>query len=362
MEKDQINFTIFLGLNIIPFLYIYIISFFVMPRKKTAVKASVKPKLMMKPKKLTKKDDNINIKIKSRGNDELKMDLVKDKKTKPKQEKINPILDKILDEINSNSQLEMFESSMNESDDEQIIEDNNNNIEDNNNNSDDDNNDDDNNDDENSDDDNNDDNNGVDEEKDSKKTIEEILNNNNYDKDELARIVSIDNIKLLTEKISLLQKVEQIEVYRIVKNNDEPKNCQENNNGIWIVMNKLHNDTIVKLHDYVEFRINSKNKLDQEKIQRSKMKDKIKAGKVKNDDAFIKESQLLQDEEKSDKPSGFTDYFSGVSEIGNNVENNLRVDIEVEKNKLTDMELDTLLSERMMMRDRDDEELMVQAV
>lgn len=297
-----------------------------MPRKKVDNKTTVKPKLTMRAKitKKEKEDAKINIRIKSRGNEELKMDLIKDeKKQKQIQKKINPELDKILDQINSDVNLQSMAQIEKEPEVEPEPE--------------------------------------VKEVKSSVSNKDEKSNvkDDKYTNEEITKIVSNDNRKLLAEKIGALQKVEQIEVYRIVKNNDLPNNCQETRDGIWIIMNKLQNDTIIKLHKYVEFRLNSKNNLEEEKMERCKMKDKIRTGKIKNDEEFIKESQLLNDGNKVEQPSGFTNYFNGITEIGDNGDNNLKEDIEVEKNKLTDLELDNLLSERMMARKREDDDFMM---
>jgi hypothetical protein len=190
------------------------------------------------------------------------------------------------------------------------------------------------------------------------KTIEDIMNNSEYSDDEIKEIISNENRKLLTEKIKKsLQKPEWIEILRIIKTS-ESKGYQENNNGIWIVMNKLQNETIIKLHKFVEYCMKCKNNLEFEKILRNKIKQKIKSKNINIDENFIKDSQLLNDNENENQPSGFSESFNGVTQIGNDGDMNLKEHIDAEKSKLTDSELELLLHHRMMTRDRDDENFM----
>lgn len=186
-------------------------------------------------------------------------------------------------------------------------------------------------------------------------TIEDILNKNEYSEDEINEIISNENRKLLTEKIKKsLQKPEWIEILRIIKTN-ETKGYQENNNGIWIVMNKLQDETIVKLHKFVDYCLRCKKNMESEKILRNKIKQNIKSKNIKIDDTFIKDSQLLNENKDENQPEGFSDSFNGVTQIGNNGDMNLKEEINIEKSKLTDSELEGLLHHRMMTRDRDDE-------
>lgn len=190
------------------------------------------------------------------------------------------------------------------------------------------------------------------------KTIETILNDNSYDDVETKHIISPENLKSLVNHITNLQKPEWIEIFRIIKNN-EPKNYQENNNGIWIVLNKLQKETVIKLHKFVNYCITSKNKLETEKIKISKIKDDLRSVQYKNDEDIIKDSQLLKDDTDNKVPSGFANSSDKVAEI-NEIENTiLKQHIEAEVTKLTNSEVHNLLSERMLIRDRDDETFMV---
>jgi len=190
------------------------------------------------------------------------------------------------------------------------------------------------------------------------RTIEDIMNNSEYTGDEIKEIVSSENRKLLTEKIKKsLQKPEWIEILRIIKTS-EAKGYQENNNGIWIVMNKLQDETIIKLHKFVDYCLKCKSNLESEKIFRNKIKQKIKSKNIKIDENFIKDSQLLNENNNENQPSGFSDSFNDITQIGNDVDMNLKKHVDVEKSKLSDLELELLLHHRMMARDRDDEKFM----
>jgi len=172
---------------------------------------------------------------------------------------------------------------------------------------------------------------------------------------EIVKIVSIENKKILTDKIKDLQKAEWIEVFRIVKNN-ETKHYQENNSGIWIVMNKLKDETIIKLHQFVEYSLNNKHKLEIDKIQRNRIREQIRSGKVKNDEDFIKDSQLLKNMVTDEHPSGYSNSFNGITHIGADTDSNLRMEIDADENILTSHQLDDLVSKRLMARMKEDVE------
>lgn len=177
-----------------------------------------------------------------------------------------------------------------------------------------------------------------------------------YSEEEITKIVSNEGRKILTDKIKQLQKAEWIEVFRVIKAN-ETKHYQENNSGIWIVMNKLKDETILKLYKLVEYSFNNKEKLESEKIKRNRIRDTIKSGKIKNDEDFLKESQLLNDNIPNNEPSGFSDKFDNGVNIGADAESNLKVDISMtENNTLLPHQLDDLVSQRLMARKKDDVE------
>ena len=173
-----------------------------------------------------------------------------------------------------------------------------------------------------------------------------------YTKDEIVKIVSNDNRKILTVKIQNLQKTEWIEIFRIVKNN-ETKHYQENNSGIWIVMNKLQDETIIKLHQFVECSITNKQKLESEKIQRNRIRDQIKSGETRNNEEFIKNSELLKNITTDNSPSGVSIASNGISGIGCDTESNLKVKVDVD-NKLSLIQLNDMVSQRLLARMEED--------
>ena len=277
---------------------------------------------MPRPKLKPRNTSHIDVKVKSRGNDELKMNLVKDKSNGKKKEVNNPELESILNELNTETDSVKNDYHLKYSNKEKSIFE------------------------------------YLDTPKKVEtkaKTIEKIMDDSGYNEVEIKQITSPENLKHMVNKITDLQKPEWIEIFRIIKNN-EPKNYQENNNGIWIILNKLQKDTIIKLHKFVNYCIKSKTKLEQEKIKISKIKDDLRGGHVRNDEEFIKESQLLKDMENDDNiPSGYANSEEGIADLHGDNESNLKQHVELEDNKLTNVEIHNLLSERMMMRDMDDE-------
>ncbi len=120
-----------------------------------------------------------------------------------------------------------------------------------------------------------------------------VTNELGYTNEEIEHIMSVDNMKSLVSKIETLQKPEWIEIYRIIKQNNN-SHIQENVNGLWIVLNNLPEDTMVRLHKFVEYSMNNKKQLDYDKNEINLMKMTIKS--EKNDtsnDEFIKNSELI---------------------------------------------------------------------
>lgn len=182
--------------------------------------------------------------------------------------------------------------------------------------------------------------------------VDKHINNCQYTPEEIEYIVSVANRKALTDKIKSLQKPEWIEIYRIVKNN-EIKHFQENNSGIWIVMNKLQNDTIIKMHRFTEYCIGNREKLENDKTQRNRIRDKIKKGQIKNDDELIRTSKLLNDEDESHIKS-FVDQNS-TSGLDGDRESNLKVQVNLSgAQPLRQHETDELLHKYLMSRMKDD--------
>lgn len=73
--------------------------------------------------------------------------------------------------------------------------------------------------------------------------------------------MDIERLKLLRDNINSLDKNEYYEIFKIVKRNSDNK-YTENTNGIFINMNKLHDDTILELENFIEFAENNKKMLN----------------------------------------------------------------------------------------------------
>ncbi len=154
-----------------------------------------------------------------------------------------------------------------------------------------------------------------------------------YTAEEVEHIMSIDNMKSMVSKIETLQKPEWIEIYRIIKQNNNA-HIQENVNGLWIVLNNLSEDTMLRLHKFVEYSMNNKKQLDYDKNEINLMKMTIKTDNMANDD-FIKNSELINGNDCNLVPQT----------------NNGNLDLLYGDTKLTQSETDTLL--KNIMADRE---------
>lgn len=155
-----------------------------------------------------------------------------------------------------------------------------------------------------------------------------------YTPEEIEHIMSVDNMKSMVNKIETLQKPEWIEIYRIIKQNNNA-HIQENVNGIWVVLNNLSEDTMLRLHKLVEFSIANKKQLDHDKNEINLMKMTIKTDKndLSNDD-FLKNSELINGND-----------CNLVPRSNNNIEHLFS------DTKLTKSETDTLLKNFMADRE-----------
>lgn len=279
------------------------------------------PKPKLKPRKAS---SHIDVKVKTDGNTELRMNLVKAKKIVKQKTIRNNELETILNKLNSEKDNVKNDYAKDKSILEYLDTTKENN------------------------------------EQSNKNNINNIKkqDKSRYNDVELKHITSPENLKNMVNHITEMQKSEWIEIFRIIKNN-EPKNFQENNNGIWIVLNKLEKETVIKLHEFVDYCIKSKKKLEQGKIKISKIKDDLKGNRTKNDEEFIKDSQLLKDINDENELSGYSNSGDGVAGLNGDEDSNLKEQINVEENKLTNTEVHDLLSKRMMMRNKDDESFLV---
>jgi hypothetical protein len=64
--------------------------------------------------------------------------------------------------------------------------------------------------------------------------------------------MEIEHLKNIRDKITALDKNQQHEIFKIVKKN-ESNRYTENNNGIFINMNKLDTETITNIESFLEF-------------------------------------------------------------------------------------------------------------
>ena len=71
--------------------------------------------------------------------------------------------------------------------------------------------------------------------------------------------MEVEKLKYLRDQIKELEKDEHFEILRIIRENSENK-FTENNNGIFINMNKLDFTTLDKVEQFLE--ISRKNKLN----------------------------------------------------------------------------------------------------
>ena len=84
------------------------------------------------------------------------------------------------------------------------------------------------------------------------------------------QILSYENKKMIANKIKCFQKEEYLEILRII--NKYHEKYSENKNGIFINLSKLKNPTVIDIHNFVEFCIKNRNKLDQDNKNRDDIK------------------------------------------------------------------------------------------
>lgn len=64
--------------------------------------------------------------------------------------------------------------------------------------------------------------------------------------------MEVERLKNIRDQIGALDKNEQHEIFKIIRSNDENK-YTENNNGIFINMNKLDFATLTNIESFLEF-------------------------------------------------------------------------------------------------------------
>ncbi len=95
----------------------------------------------------------------------------------------------------------------------------------------------------------------------------------NNEKDQELNTYDNKDIINLKNKISLLSKNEFIEIFKIIKENNNK--YTENKNGIFINMSKLTQNTIIKLESFVNYTIENQTNLETDSIMRENIKDII---------------------------------------------------------------------------------------
>tara|TARA_B100001057_G_C22547696_1_gene832190 strand:+ start:258 stop:761 length:504 start_codon:yes stop_codon:yes gene_type:complete len=95
----------------------------------------------------------------------------------------------------------------------------------------------------------------------------DIINDNISTEDN----IDIDRIISLKSKIINLSKNDMIEIFKIIKNNNN--SYTENKNGIFINMNKLSSSTINEIENLLKFLSDKKNNFEQDTVFRNNIKD-----------------------------------------------------------------------------------------
>ena len=100
--------------------------------------------------------------------------------------------------------------------------------------------------------------------------------NNEVSEEELDKIR-----KYIIDKSKVLKKYEHIEIFKILKKDNV--NFTENNNGIFINLNKISHGILMKIHTFIVYCINNKNLFKIENNKRDNIKKIIK-------DNFVQEN------------------------------------------------------------------------
>lgn len=102
------------------------------------------------------------------------------------------------------------------------------------------------------------------------------IENNDNNEEELDKIR-----KYIIDKSKILKKYEHIEIFKIIKKDNI--NFTENNNGIFINLNKIPNELLMKIHTFIVYCINNKDLFKIENNKRDNIKKIIK-------DNFVQEN------------------------------------------------------------------------
>jgi hypothetical protein len=75
----------------------------------------------------------------------------------------------------------------------------------------------------------------------------------------------------IIEQSKLLQKTEHIEIFKIIDNNGDDYTCNEN--GVFIALNKLKQETINQIKQFIDFCIINKSQLQKDLNQRDAIRE-----------------------------------------------------------------------------------------
>ena len=75
----------------------------------------------------------------------------------------------------------------------------------------------------------------------------------------------------IIEQSKLLQKTEHIEIFKIIDNNGDDYTCNEN--GVFIALNKLKQQTITQIRQFIDFCIINKSQLQKDLNQRDAIRE-----------------------------------------------------------------------------------------
>jgi len=77
--------------------------------------------------------------------------------------------------------------------------------------------------------------------------------------------MEVEQLKLIRDQITALDKNQQHEIFKIICKNEENR-YTENTNGIFINMNKLDNNTIKNIESFLEFSRQNQEIFEGEKV------------------------------------------------------------------------------------------------
>ena len=110
-----------------------------------------------------------------------------------------------------------------------------------------------------------------------------------------------------------LHKYEQIQIFKIFKNNDIK--YSENSNGIFVNLNYLSENVINKIINFISFCHNNKETLNLELFKRSELKKIVNVDNMKN----LRNNIIFENQNDSSN----TNYDSGFSyKVDNSMDNN----------------------------------------